>query len=106
MGSKKYLNGLRISSLAENDLRQIAQYTHKYWGKQRRDQYLYYIDSKLQDLLPNPLIGRSRDELLKNCRSIQVKSHVLFCRYKEDNIEILRILHKSMDIDHIRKEYQ
>lgn len=44
-------------------------------------------------------IGRSRPELGTEVRSFPVAPHVLFFRYGESAVEIVRILHERQDLD-------
>ena len=43
--------------------------------------------------------GRSAEEIRAGCRKAAVGSHVMFYRVCADVVEIIRILHRSMDVD-------
>lgn len=44
-------------------------------------------------------IGRARPELREGIRSFPVPPHVLFFRYRESEVQIIRILHERQDLD-------
>lgn len=47
----------------------------------------------------NPGIGRKRNELQPNLRSVTEGSYLIFYRQIENGIEILRILHGARDLE-------
>jgi toxin ParE1/3/4 len=47
------------------------------------------------------MAGRSRDEVRAGLRSISASPHVVFCRLKGDQPEIVRVLDGRQDIDEI-----
>jgi len=57
------------------------------------------IVKKFSTLRDHPHIGRQRDELLVNLRSLVVRNYVIFYQPVEDGIEVLRVIHGSRDID-------
>lgn len=57
------------------------------------------IERKLKILAENPSIGRRREDLSPNLRSLSVGKYVIFYRPINRGIEVARILHGSRDID-------
>ncbi len=61
----------------------------------------HYTD-KLYDngiiLAENPQIGTERPDLMDELRSFPVDHYVLYCREKNNGIEMIRVLHASRDI--------
>lgn len=65
------------------------------------DVFLNTLDEKCQILADNPSMGRRRWEFGANIRSFPFNNYLIFYRSAGDNIEILRVLHTSRDIDSI-----
>jgi toxin ParE1/3/4 len=92
--------GFSLTKKAKNDMKDIARFTHKRWGKKQRNLYLHSLDDCFHQLSMNPAMGRSCSEIKTDYHKFPVGSHVVFYRTKADEqIEIVRILHKSMDVD-------
>lgn len=91
---------LRIvnSELAEIDLLKIWLYTAEEWSLSQADVYLSQLGSTLNNLLDHPEIGKDRTELRKGYRSLLVNHHLVFYRLLEDEIQIMRVLHESVDL--------
>lgn len=51
----------RVSNAAKNDIRKIATYTQKQWGKDKRRQYLADMQDKFTLLAENPLMVRENN---------------------------------------------
>ncbi|MFA1563369.1 type II toxin-antitoxin system RelE/ParE family toxin [Aliivibrio fischeri] len=87
---------------AKNDLKDVAIFTARRWGKEQRNIYLKQFDDSFWLLAENPDIGKDCDEIRNGYRKFPQGSHVIF--YKQtgsQQIQIIRILHKSMDISPI-----
>ena len=87
---------------AKNDLKDVAIFTARRWGKEQRNIYLKQFDDSFWLLAENPDIGKVCDEIRNGYRKFPQGSHVIF--YKQtgsQQIQIIRILHKSMDISPI-----
>ena len=52
----------------------------------------------------HPELGRPRPEVYSGIRSLLCRNHLIFYRIRPDAIEVLRILHGSMDLPN--KEYE
>ena len=63
------------------------------------DKLLDEIDEKSRKLADSPFIGKTRDELGSNIRSLPIGNYVLFYQPIVDGIEIIRVLHGARDID-------
>jgi toxin ParE1/3/4 len=59
---------------------------------------LRLFDEKLSLLAEHPFFGRPRPEFAAHLRSWVVHRFVLFYRPLENGIELIRVLHGSMDI--------
>jgi len=89
----------RLTKKALDDLRSIARYTEKAWGREQRNKYLSNLNSSIQMLAHDPQLGRACDEIKQGYRKHHVGRHLLFYRLIASRVEIIRILHDSMDVD-------
>ena len=91
---------LRIvnSSLADADLLEIWLYTAEEWNLSQADKYLDQLANTLKNLVDHPEMGKERDELRKGYRSLLVNHHIVFYRVIDDEIQIMRVLHESVDL--------
>lgn len=92
-------NKYRISKQAIDDLNDIWVYTFHKWSKEQADRYYDLIISEIEFIAVNYLTGKSAEQTRKNYRMTNIKSHLIFYRKVENDIvEIVRILHRRMDI--------
>ena len=93
----------KLTILAKSDLKDIALFTQRKWGREQRNVYLKQFDDSFWMLSENPDIGKSCDEVRDGYRKFPQGSHVIF--YKQtgnQEILVIRILHKSMDVNPLR----
>ena len=88
---------LVISPSAQDDLKNIFQYSLNNWGETQAIEYLDALKTQLWTLTEQPLIGIERSELLPDLFSFPVESHIIFYRKTSTRIEIVRILHRRQD---------
>jgi len=86
------------SFLAENDLLGNWLYTEEEWSPSQADIYLDQLDAKIKHLISNPKLGRNREDIRKRYRSLVVNHHLVFYKISEDEIQVIRVLHESVDI--------
>ena len=92
--------GYRLSVAAINDLEQIWEYTLHKWSLEQADRYFEHIINEIEFLSTNFFAGKPVDHIKQGYRSAEVKSHLIFYRIADDQkLEVIRILHQSMDID-------
>jgi toxin ParE1/3/4 len=89
----------RLTQLALADLRSIGRYTQMNWGREQRNRYLAKLDECFHLLAEKPLRGVSCDDLRSGYRKYLVGRHIVFYREAQVGIEIIRILHASMDVE-------
>ena len=91
------MNVLILSPEAEQDLVDIWVYI----AEDSPVNADHYVD-KLYDtgilLAENPGIGTERPDLMDELQSFPVDHYILFYRRKNDNIEMIRVLHASRDV--------
>ncbi len=90
----------RLSPEAKKDLLNIRAYTRKRWGRQQTQKYIDALEKRCNELAQSPHMGRERPEIKPGYRSIIEGKHVIFYRVGDSGIEILRIPHERMDIEH------
>ncbi|MBF9002960.1 type II toxin-antitoxin system RelE/ParE family toxin [Vibrio nitrifigilis] len=90
---------LQLTNKAKSDLKDIALFTSRRWGKEQRNVYLKQFDESFWLLAENPDIGKTCDDIREGYRKFPQGSHVIFYQQiGSQNILIIRILHKSMDV--------
>ena len=85
--------------LAEQDLIGIWLYTFDEWGERQADRYLDDLEAAINLLAEQPLLCRERTELNPAVRIHHYAHHLIVYLAQEDSINVVRILHESMDID-------
>lgn len=89
-----------LTRKARNDLITIAGYTERTWGREQRNIYLRQLDDAFHFLAQSPLAGRDCAEIRQGYRKLPILAHIIFYRaLAVDRIEIVRVLHKSMDVE-------
>ena len=92
------MGAFTLTSKAKADLKSIAIYTQRKWGKEQRKIYIRQFDDTFHMLSENPKTGTECDFIKADYRKFPVTSHIVFYRNTSvTNIEIVRILHKNMD---------
>ena len=89
---------LNLAQSAVHDLEKIADYSLSNWGQKQSDDYLDEFEKAFHLLLDNPGLGKSRADIKPGYRSLPIEKHIIFYRIAEQSLEILRILHSSMDM--------
>ena len=97
------MNKLEISPLAYQDLEAIWDFVAARDEVAAR-RLVQSITDKFKFLLSFPETGRLRHELLLELRGFPVGRYVIFYQPTKDGIEVLRVLHGSMDIQSVFDE--
>jgi toxin ParE1/3/4 len=87
----------RLTQLALTDLRSIGSYTQATWGREQRNRYLTKLDECFHLLAQKPQQGRNCDDIRVGYRKYSIGRHLIFYREAQAGIEIIRVLHNSMD---------
>ncbi|CAG23065.1 type II toxin-antitoxin system RelE/ParE family toxin [Photobacterium profundum] len=94
------MNHFIVTNKAKSDLIDIARYTQKNWGINRRNSYLKQFDDSFHSLAREPMIGICCEYIKAGYRKFPQGSHIIYYRQNESqSIEIIRVLHKSMDVN-------
>ena len=91
------MNQFKLTPVAYEDLKEISRYTQNKWEVKKRNLYITEINNRFEWLSKNPEIGKSREDIKKGYLSYPEGKHVIFYRVKINHIEILVILHQSID---------
>ncbi len=67
---------------AQEDLRKIAKYTEKYWGRDQRNFYIKQFDGSFHFLAETPSAGKKCDYIKVGYRQFPQSSHIIFYRIK------------------------
>lgn len=80
------------------DLEEIWLYSMKTWSLKQADSYHSMILKEIEFLAVRPKSGKDQQYIRTGYWSFKIKSHVIFYRIFEKELEIIRILHERMDI--------
>ena len=88
----------KLTKRARADLKSIGQYTGLQWGAELQKKYLAQLYKRFDQISKSPHLGRERPELATGIRSVLEGKHIIFYRVRDASIEIVRVLHQSMDV--------
>jgi toxin ParE1/3/4 len=89
----------KLSKSAVKDLNNIWSYTVKKWSLNQADKYYNSLVKVFQDIANNPNEGKNYDGVSSDLLGFRIGKHIIFYEIlDEDFIEIIRILHGSMDL--------
>ena len=89
---------------AEEDLISMWRWGAQEWSGDIADRHLFDIERACERLTDDPMLGRARDELIADIRSLSVRPHIVFYRTAERQVEIVRVLHQRMDVERVFSE--
>lgn len=93
------MGAFSLTEAAKADLKSIAAYTQRRWGKEQRRIYAKQFDDAFRMLADTLEAGIACDVIKVGYRKFPIGSHVIFYRALSDtDMEIVRILHKRMDL--------
>ena len=88
---------LILSRRAKEDLLEIWEFIADH-DEIAADRYIDHLRDRALVLLHFPELGRARNEIHLNLRSLLARNHLLFYKIEGEEVQILRILHGSMDL--------
>ena len=92
------MHSIAQSSQAEQDLTDIWIYTAEEWSLAQADTYIDEIVAGIDALSLHPEPGYSREDIRAGYRSLNVSRHIVFYKILAEEIQIIRVLHKSVDV--------
>ncbi len=93
------MSGFRLSAKAMDDLRSIGRYTQSNWGREQQKKYLSMLDTFFHTISKQPEVGVNCDDIRLGYRKYHVGRHLIFYRQSIEIVDVIRILHDSMDIE-------
>ncbi|MDH6343533.1 toxin ParE1/3/4 [Parabacteroides sp. PFB2-12] len=89
----------RFTNKAVDDLSDIWNYTIDVWSERQADLYYRMLIEFCQEIANNPTLGKSYEDISENLFGFIANKHIIFYRIiSQDEVEISRILHGSMDL--------
>lgn len=92
-------NKFRLRPKAVEDLENIYEYSYQEFGSARADQYIRDLDTAFHKLADEPGLGSDASHIRPNLMVYRVVSHLIFFISSVYGINIIRVLHKSMDYE-------
>jgi toxin ParE1/3/4 len=87
----------KLSNLAAEDFAAIYEYTLLNFGAIQADAYTDQLESTLNLLSANPLMGYEYPAIASGVRRHDHQRHAIFYRERPQDIFIIRILHQQME---------
>ncbi len=87
----------QLSPQAQKSLIQISHYTVENFGKKQNKIYLKMLRERMRTAAKNPEKGKDRGEIKVGYYSIRAESHHIYYRISDTQIEIIDVLHQSME---------
>ena len=100
MSGRKRL--IKLKPQAITDIKGILKYTTITWGAQQRTRYKKLLEQCLDKIAANPLHGkqvRYGDSRYYRYHVGRKGRHYVFYTVTEETVEVVRILHDSMDFE-------
>ena len=89
-----------ISEKAIEDINKIWNYTAGNWSLEQADRYYNLIYDEIEYIVRNFELASDFSKIRKSYKYSKVKSHLIFFKKDKNNeIEIVRVLHERMDIE-------
>jgi len=86
-----------LSPQAQSSLQHIRDYTLENFGKQQTTAYLKMLQKPMKNLAAKPARGKERDEIKAGYYSSFIGSHTIYYRIADTHIDIIDVLHQSME---------
>src|SRR5258707_149266 len=90
--------GLVWSPTARRDMANIWGYLDLHASREVADAQIHKINAWAVTLVRNPRIGRPRDKFLPGLRQVLVNPYIVFYRFDEATVEIMRVAHGRRDL--------
>lgn len=88
-----------LSPRAQRDLDSVWDYSASTWGVDHAESYVTTIWTAIMRVAGQPKQGRPCPEIRRGYFKVSAGQHVIFYRCIADGIDVVRILHASMDFD-------
>ena len=92
--------GYQLTIPAQNDIEKIWEYTADIWSIFQADKYIDGLLLTFDRIADRKVEGKSIESIRKGYRKVLFHKHYIFFRVLSDaDIEIIRVLHVSMDVE-------
>lgn len=89
-----------INEKALEDINSIWIYTAENWSVEQADRYYNLIYDEIEYIASNFEMAQDFGKIRKTYKYSKVKSHLIFFKKDKNNeIEVVRVLHERMDIE-------
>jgi toxin ParE1/3/4 len=88
---------VKYSALARKDVLSIKTWTYRTFGSAQAKQYIGQIQQSLDLIAENPGLARPADHVALGLFRVESGSHVIYFRFAEASINIVRVLHGRQD---------
>lgn len=89
---------VRVTAEARDDIRSIRIYSKRIWGVAVAKDCMAGLRRTFGMLGENPFAGALEEQLSGDIRAFTYRSHRLFYRVIDREVEIVRILHYARDV--------
>ncbi len=93
------MTGYVLSPRAQGDLDEIWDYTEQRWSAAQAERYIRQLQQGIEFVAADPRRGQACDDVRTGYCKYGDGSHVVFYRLTSNGIDVIRILHGSMDFD-------
>lgn len=90
---------MRLSPAAIADLEGIWEFTAEQWDSGQADRYVRMIAERASGAAEGRLPVRSASSIRPGYTKIAAGAHMIYLRGSGGEMEVVRILHQSMDVD-------
>ncbi|WP_008313234.1 type II toxin-antitoxin system RelE/ParE family toxin [Leptolyngbya sp. PCC 6406] len=87
-----------LTQPAIQDIEAIADYISGQTGLQQAERFLSKLDAKFARITQFPNLGRPRDEILPELRSLALESYLILYIATESRVDILRVVSGYRDL--------
>mgnify|MGYP006288324153 CR=1 FL=1 len=88
-----------LSPRAKLDLSEIWDYTVSQWGGDQAEKYVRELWSAMENAASDPTKSVDIGDVRRDYRKSRGGSHVIFFKFTDDGIDVVRILHQRMDFE-------
>jgi toxin ParE1/3/4 len=96
----------RLTKPAIQDIEEIADYIAQQSGLEQSERFLSKLESKFSKIGTFPLLGRKRDEILLDIRTIPLENYLILYLTIGNDIEILRVVSGYRDLSKLFTELE
>jgi toxin ParE1/3/4 len=93
------MTGYVLSPRAQADIDEIWNFTADRWGDAQAERYIRDIRRAIETAARNPRRCRACDDVRPGYWKYPAGTHMIFFRLIDGGIDVVRILHQSMDFE-------